>query len=96
MGNYGSVISAWDDDQLVGLISTMDDGVMTAYIHYLLVDPNYQSQVGKKLLELTTAKYKDYLRIVLIAYEDRATFYHHCGFDTMRGAVSMQITSLNT
>lgn len=42
MQNYSTVYSAWDGEKLVGLISVMDDGIMTAYIHYLLVDPDYQ------------------------------------------------------
>jgi len=45
MKNFETVCSAWDGDKLVGLISAMDDGVMTAYVHYLLVDPAYQHQV---------------------------------------------------
>ncbi|MDH7526523.1 MAG: hypothetical protein QHH10_14605 [Peptococcaceae bacterium] len=37
MKNSGSVFSAWDNDKLVGLINALDDGVMTAYVHYLLI-----------------------------------------------------------
>ena len=52
MQNYETVFTAWDDDKLVGLISAMDDGIMTAYIHYLLVRPEYQGKgIGKQLLE---------------------------------------------
>ena len=39
MRNYKAVYSAWDGDKLVGLIVAMDDGIMNAYVHYLLVDP---------------------------------------------------------
>lgn len=38
MKNFKTVFSAWDEDKLIGLISTMDDGIMNAYVHYLLVD----------------------------------------------------------
>ena len=52
MKNYPTVYTAWDGDKLVGLLSAMDDGVMTAYIHYLLVRPDYQGKgVGEQLLE---------------------------------------------
>ena len=52
MRNYATVYTAWDGDRLIGLLSAMDDGVMTAYIHYLLVRPEYQGRgVGKQLLE---------------------------------------------
>ena len=48
MRNFETVISAWDGDKLVGMICAMDDGIMTAYIHYLLVMSDYQDKgIGK-------------------------------------------------
>lgn len=97
MQNYGSVFTAWDDDKLVGLISTMDDGIMTAYVHYLLVNPEYQGKgIGKALVEMTKEYYKDYLRIVLIAYGKEVEFYHYCGFKSADDKMPMFITSLWT
>lgn len=50
MKNYETVISAWDGGRLVGLAAAMDDGVMTAYVHYLLVRPEYQRRgIGRRL-----------------------------------------------
>ena len=34
-----TVITAWDGEQLVGLVRVLDDSEMTAYMHYVLVDP---------------------------------------------------------
>lgn len=49
--HYGTVFSAWDGGRLAGLIAAMDDGTMTAYVHYLLVHPLYQGcGVGSRLL----------------------------------------------
>jgi len=97
MQNYETVFTAWDGDTLVGLISAMDDGVMTAYIHYLLVRPEYQGKgVGKQLLERTKEKYKDYLRIVLVAYDKECGFYEHCGFKKGKDETPMFITELWT
>ena len=60
MKNYETVYSAWDGDRLIGLLSALDDGVMTAYVHYLLVNPEYQRLgIGKRLVELAKEKYKD-------------------------------------
>jgi len=97
MKNSSCVFSAWDGDRLIGLISSMDDSVMNAYIHYLLINPEYHSQgIGKKLVQLTTDHYKDYLRIILIAYEKEIGFYKHCGFEAGQDKVPMFITSLWT
>ena len=85
------------ENRLVGLISAMDDGIMTAYIHYLLVRPEYQGRgIGEQLIEKTKEKYKDYLRIVLVAYNKECSFYEHCGFKIGEDASPMFITSLWT
>lgn len=97
MRNYETVYSAWNGDKLVGMICAMDDGIMTAYIHYLLVDPEYQGLgIGKTLVEKAKAKYKDYLRIVLVAYDEEIGFYKSCGFQPAKEASAMFITELWT
>ena len=97
MRGFSSVDSAWDGDRLVGLISAMDDGVMTAYIHYLLVRPEYQGAgVGRALVERMKARYADYLRIVLVAYDEEIGFYEACGFEKADHASPMFITELWT
>ena len=97
MKNYETVISAWDGDKLVGLICAMDDGVMTAYVHYLLVDPGYHGQkIGRTLVGMVKEKYKDYLRIVLVSYKDETHFYEKCGFKIEDKSLPMCITSLWT
>jgi ribosomal protein S18 acetylase RimI-like enzyme len=97
MKNSGTVFSAWDGDKLIGLINALDDGIMTAYFHFLLVNPEYQGQgIEKELLRLISKKYKDYTRLVLIADEKEVGFYEHCGFKIGNGAMPMFITSLTT
>ena len=97
MKNFETVCSAWDGDKLVGLISAMDDGVMTAYLHYLLVNPAYQHKgIGKQLTAMVREKYKDYLRIVVVAYNAELKFYESCGFKKSDDASPMFITSLWT
>ena len=43
MKNFQTVYSAWEGEKLVGMICAMDDGIMNAYVHYLLVNPQYHS-----------------------------------------------------
>lgn len=97
MKNSGSVYTAWDGDKLIGLINALDDGVMTAYVHYLLINPEYQGKgIGKELVRHILEKYKEYLRIVLIAYEKETAFYQNCGFEIGEEKSPMFITSLWT
>ncbi|MBR6082956.1 MAG: GNAT family N-acetyltransferase [Salinivirgaceae bacterium] len=97
MRNFKTVYSAWDGDKLIGMICAMDDGVMNAYVHYLLVRPEYQGKgVGQQLVERMKAQYKDYLRIVVVAYNNEVGFYEHCGFSRATDASPMFITELWT
>jgi ribosomal protein S18 acetylase RimI-like enzyme len=97
MKNFKSVFSAYDNDKLVGLICVMDDGIMNAYIHYLLVNPKYQGlKIGKTLVEKVKEKYKDYLRIAVIGYHKAIKFYEACGFTKSEESFPLFITSLWT
>ena len=97
MRNFKTVYSAWDDRKLIGMICAMDDSVMNAYVHYLLVDPDYHGQsIGKTLVDMVKQKYKDYLRIAVIAYDEELPFYERCGFVKSKDASPMFITSLWT
>lgn len=97
MKNFETVYSAYDGGKLVGMICAMDDGIMTAYVHYLLVNPEYQGQeIGRTLVEMVKEKYADFLRIVLIAYNTEAHFYENCGFKKEEKSSPMFITSLWT
>ena len=97
MRNFEAVYAAWDGDLLVGLICAMDDGTMTAYVHYLLVRPEYHGMgIGKELVQRIKARYADYLRIVVVAYDSEIGFYENCGFEKATGASPMFITDLWT
>lgn len=97
MKNFKTVYSAWDNEKLIGLICVMDDGIMTAYVHYLLVNPEYHGlKIGRTLVNMVKQKYSDYLRIAVIAYDDEANFYENCGFKKSDNSSPMFITSLWT
>lgn len=97
MKNFETVYTAWDKDKLIGLICAMDDGVMTAYVHYLLVNPAYQKMgIGKQLVEKIKLKYAEYLRIVVVAYNAELGFYESCGFKKADESSPMFITTLWT
>ena len=97
MKNYETVFSAWDNNALVGLICAMDDGIMNAYVHYLLVDPAFQGRgIGRRLVDMVKDQYRDYMRIVVVAYDKERHFYENCGFKKNKDTAAMCITSLWT
>lgn len=97
MQNFETVYSAWDGDKLIGMICAMDDGIMNAYVHYLLLRPEYQGQgIGKELVQRIKEHYSEYLRIVIVAYNEEIGFYENCGFTKAEDASPMFITDLWT
>ena len=89
MQGYSLVISAREEGRLVGLLAAMDDGEMTAYIHYLLVAPDQQRRgIGRELIARAQSHYAGYERIVLHSEGNSEAFYRSLGFATMN-AVSM-------
>ncbi len=88
-----TVLTAWNDDQLVGLIRVLDDTSMLAQIHYVLVHPDHQGQgIAGKMLELIKEKYKDFFYLEVMPEESKnAAFYTKHGFHIMEDGVAMQI-----
>jgi len=93
LDNCETVFTAWDNEKLVGLINAIDDGVLTAYVHYLCVDPAYQKKgIGKELLRQVKNKYKDYLYLLLVAEnEPLIGYYTGHGFQCYNGRYVMMI-----
>lgn len=94
--NSSTVISAWADDRLIGLVNALDDGELTCYAHYLLVRPEYQGQgIGKALIQRLKKKYADYLYLMLICEEEKTVaFYQKLGFEVEKSATPVCITNL--
>ena len=64
MRNSTHVVSAWDKDRLVGLVRALDDGETVAFLHYLLVDPEYQGfYIGAELMKRILSHFENHLYI---------------------------------
>lgn len=90
--NSSTVVTAWDGETLVGLARAIDDTELVAYMHYVLVRPEYQGQhIASGLVERIKEKYKDFLYIEIMPEESKnASFYTRLGFDIMPDGVAMQ------
>jgi len=88
MVNSQLVVSAWDNEKLVGLARTVGDGISIAYLQDILVLPEYQNKgIGSKLLQKVLEMSKDIRQFVLITdgqAENRAAiaFYKKHGLQT--------------
>ena len=92
-----TVITAWDGDRLIGLVRVLDDSELVAYMHYVLVHPDYHEQgIAGTMVEMVKEKYKDYLYIELMPEERKnAAFYEKHGFQIMEDGVAMQLCNFS-
>ncbi|MCT8386956.1 GNAT family N-acetyltransferase [Leuconostoc lactis] len=77
------VITAWDEQKLVGLVRIVGDGLTIIYIQDLLVQPNYQNQkIGTTLMTTVLNRYKQVRQRVLLTDDapDVRKFYEKNGF----------------
>ena len=91
--NSSTVLTAWDDDRLVGLVRVLDDTEMLAQIHYVLVHPDYQGQgIAGKMIEHIKEKYKDFFYIEAMPENKKnVPFYEKHGFSVMENGAAIQI-----
>ncbi|MGM9941970.1 MAG: GNAT family N-acetyltransferase [Bulleidia sp.] len=82
MRNSTHVVSAWDKDRLVGLVRALDDGATAAFLHYLLVDPDYQGMhIGDGLMKRIMSYFDDVLYVKIMPSDpDTTAFYERYGF----------------
>ena len=79
--NSDYVMSVWNNNELVGLISAISDGAINVFITYLLVKPEYQKQgIGKILLNDFCKKFEGFGRRIVSTEIDKEEFYNKFGF----------------
>ena len=76
------IITAWDDEKLVGISRTLTEFSYVAYLADLAVDLDYQHQgIGKELIAKTQASLGSDCMIVLLAAPKANEYYEHIGFE---------------
>ena len=95
--NSQTVLTAWDGDRLVGLARVLDDSELVAFVHYVLVHPEYQGQkIAGNMVEYIRDKYKNYLYIEGMPEDSKnVAFYERHGFHVMEGATPIQICNFS-
>ena len=82
MLNSSHVISAWDDNKLIGLVRALDDRETVAFLHYLLVDPAYQGHhIGDELMKKIMSCFENLLYVKIMPSDPKMiAFYERYGF----------------
>jgi GNAT superfamily N-acetyltransferase len=80
------VISAWEQDELIGLARVVGDGETIAYVQDILVKETWQNKgIGKELMRRIFEEVKHIRQVVLMtdageANRDVENWYTHVGF----------------
>lgn len=77
------VITAWDNDKLIGLVRVVGDGITIIYIQDILVLESYRRKgIASNLMNKILNKYKDVRQKVLLTDEQTVNkmFYEKLGF----------------
>jgi predicted N-acetyltransferase YhbS len=79
--NSDLIVTAWDEDKLVGVSRTITDWVWGSYLADLAVSPDYKSSgIGKKLIELTREKIGKQSMLLLLSVPTAMDYYPKVGF----------------
>ncbi|MNC24204.1 putative N-acetyltransferase YvbK [compost metagenome] len=81
--NADELISAWENDKLIGIIRALTDYSYSCYISELAVHKNYQRQgIGKRLVETLIEKLgQEEIKYMLTSSNTAIDFYKRCGFE---------------
>lgn len=88
--NSSKVILAVDDhqNQVIGFITAISDGVLSAYIPLLEVLPEYQNQgIGKELVNRMIQELEHIYMIDLCCDDDLVPYYEQVGMSKTNGMI---------
>ncbi len=82
------VCLALEDDRVVGFITAISDGILTAYIPSLEVLPEFQAQgIGRELMRQMLERLSGFYMIDLMCDDNMKGFYAKCGMLEAQGMV---------
>lgn len=92
------VLSAWENDQLIGLTRVVGDGLTILYIQDILVLKSYQNRgIATDMMNHILEKYKDVRQKVLLTEEapDVRHFYEKNGFQSCDKGTLVAFAKMN-
>ncbi len=81
LANSAAVVSAWEDDKIVGFARGISDGVRYAQVLDVLVHPDYRRMgIGKEVVSRLVKEPAMQVRAVILGTPSRRDFYESVGF----------------
>lgn len=78
--NSNLILTAWDNDELVGISRSLTDFCYCCYLSDIAVRKEYQkSGIGKKLIELTKEKIGEQTTLILLSAPAAINYYPKVG-----------------
>jgi len=94
IANSSFVVSAWQDERLVGLARVMSDDVSICYVQDILVHPDHQRRgIGEQLICLCITRYAHVRSKVLLTDDEerQRLFYEKAGFRNIKDIDSVNL-----
>lgn len=80
--NSNLIISAWDNDRLIGVARALTDFSYCCYLSDLAVNKDYQNRgVGKKMVEIIKNKLGEKVMFLLLSVPSAMEYYPKIGFE---------------
>jgi predicted N-acetyltransferase YhbS len=80
--NSNLVVSAWDEDKLIGIARSLSDFCYCCYLSDLAVRQEYKKKgIGKKLISLTKEKIGDQTMLLLLSAPMAMDYYPKLNFE---------------
>jgi ribosomal protein S18 acetylase RimI-like enzyme len=85
-GSYRAVIARSPDDGVVGFVNMISDGVLTAFIPWLEVRPEFQGQgIGTELMRRIVAETAHFYSVDLVCDDALRPYYERLGMIALTG-----------
>jgi len=82
LDNANLIVTAWDNDRLVGIARAITDFSYCCYLSDLAVDKDYQkSGIGKKLIDKVKETIGEEVALILLSAPNAMDYYPKVGFD---------------
>jgi len=94
--NSTYVVTAWDENRLVGLARCISDDVSICYLQDILIHPNYQRLgLGRKLLMNCLARF-EHVRMKVLMTDDeerQKKFYESLGYKNTKNLTRIKLNA---